>query len=102
MDRARELVMAWQRYPGRNTKGVATFRSKGKEVSVVDIRFDPADVTKKTVLIWLEGKDPDRHRPDYRIVNPPLLRASPLGGRTVRGVPHIMEPLSVLAEVIGR
>lgn len=99
-DRARTLLAAWEAYGGRNLEGVGTIQSKGRRVQLRDIRMAPGETN--TVLIWRAGKDPDRHRPDYRITNPPLMRESSLGTRTIHGRLHIEDPLGALAEVIGR
>lgn len=103
--KSEEIVAEWENNPGKNSRGMVTFATRHGEATIGDIQYFSNPESLDGVEVWIgpnEGTPPT-----YRLINPPLMVADPLGdiilpdGNTNRVRRYRVDPLHAIAEFIA-
>lgn len=107
--KAREVGQMWKEYPGKNMKGIATFRTRNgrtAQIGAIRVNEDPSGLD--SVEVWVgEQQGP----PTFRLINPPVLIPDPQGSEVLTEFDPLrqkntvrrfrVDPLQAIAEVIA-
>jgi len=106
--KAQEVTKRWEGYPGKNMRGVASFKTRNGEATIGGVRFHSDPDRLDSVEVWV---GPQQGPPTSRLINPPTLVPDPTGEvvlteeNKLRGKTTVrryrVDPLQAIAEFIA-
>lgn len=103
--KSEEIVSEWADNPGKNSQGMVTFSTAYGEATIGDIQYFSSEDGLDGVEVWTGPNE--GNSPAYRLINPPLMVADPLGEviMPVEGTNRVkryrVDPLHAIAEFIA-
>lgn len=103
--KSQEVILEWSRNMGKNSMGVVAFATPHGEATIGDIQYFSSPDGLDGVEVWTGPNEGGA--PTYRLINPPLMVADPLGNviLPVEGTNRVkrfrVDPLRAIAEFIA-